>query len=266
MRRLTVIGLSLLGVLLSASLVYAAEGVKYDFDEVEVVYATEFTASPINVEADNWVAELAGGPDKPITVLYGIVNLKKDGQTWGAEEFIKVGGEESSVRFLVNSGIYQYYEDTNKPRSMRSFFWSAKKLVDNVVVKDFTPPIVSISVYREFDENQNIYQIMLAASNDGEKAGQAFWGTIPTENLYQANLGTLNQTGNAMAAGTGNAVEKPTDTGTGNAVEKPTDTGTGNAVEKPTDTGNGGAVEKPTDTGTGNAVEKPTDTGSGLQK
>jgi len=227
MRRLTVISLSLLICLLSASIVYAAEGVKYDFDEVEVVYATEFTASPINVEADNWVAELAGGPDKPITVLYGIVNLKKDGQTWGTEEFIKVGGEEGSVRFLVNSGLYQYYEGTSKPRSIRSFFWSAKKLVDNVVVKDFTPPIVSIAIYREFDENQNIYQIVLAASNDGEKAGQAFWGTIPTENIYQVNLGTLNQTGNATATGTGDDIEKPTATGTSDDTEKPTDTSNG---------------------------------------
>ena len=48
---------------LAPSLVSAAAGLRYDFDEVEVVYAAEFTANPVDVEPDNWVAELAGGPD-----------------------------------------------------------------------------------------------------------------------------------------------------------------------------------------------------------
>ncbi len=61
-RLFTVIILSLMVASLAPSLVSAAAGLRYDFDEVEVVYAAEFTANPVDVEPDNWVAELAGGP------------------------------------------------------------------------------------------------------------------------------------------------------------------------------------------------------------
>jgi hypothetical protein len=196
MKKSTTLGLSILTVcLLLVSFVFAAEGIKYEFDEVEVVYAAEFTAKSMNVEANNWLAELAGGKDKSITVLYGIINLKKNGETLIVEEFIKVGGEKGSERFLLNSASYDYYEETSKYQSIKSFFWSAKKLVDNAVVKDFTPPTKSITFYRKFDENQNIYTIILSSSNDGEKASQEFWTTIPTENLYQADIDTLLHTG-----------------------------------------------------------------------
>ncbi len=77
------------------------------------------------------------------------MKLRQTGQNWGTEKFIKIGGTAGSARFLLNSGLYHYYEDNANPRSIRSFFWSAKKLVDNVVIKDFTPPIASISIYRE---------------------------------------------------------------------------------------------------------------------
>ena len=36
--------------------------VRYDFDEVEVRYAARFTAKPVQVAEDNWLALLAGGP------------------------------------------------------------------------------------------------------------------------------------------------------------------------------------------------------------
>jgi len=172
--------------------VFAGEGIKYDFDEVEVINAAEFKAKPVSVEADNWLAELAGGKDKPITVLYGVVNLKKNQEIFITEEFIKITGENGSERFLLNSGVYDYYYGTSKYQSIKSFFWSAKRLVDNVVVKDFTPPIKSITFYREFDENQNIYKVILSSSNDGEEALQKFWSTVPTENLYQADIDTLS--------------------------------------------------------------------------
>ena len=198
MKKLIPLGLSFIGVcFLFSSFVFAGEEVRYDFDDVEVIYAAKFTANPVNVQADNWLAELAGGTDKSIEVLYGVVNLKKNQETFLAEEFIKVSGQKGSERFLVNSGSYYYYEGTNKYESIKSFFWSAKQLVDNVVVKDFTPPIKSITFYRNFDESQNIYTILLSSSNDGESASQEFWSAFPEENLYEADMDTFVDKGDS---------------------------------------------------------------------
>lgn len=188
---ITIISLTLITV----GVVFAAESIKYDFDDVEVKYAAEFTAKPVSVDPNNWIVQIAGGVDKPITVLYGVVNLKKGGETQLSEEFIKVGGEGGSERFLLNSAAYDYYEGTNNYKDIKSFFWSAKKLVDNSVVKDFTPPIKSITFYRKFNESQQMYSIVLSFSNDGEQASAEFWSSIPTQNLYEADTSTLNQSG-----------------------------------------------------------------------
>lgn len=198
MQKLITLSLSLIVACFFFTLfVFAGEEIRYDFDEVEVIYAAEFNANPVNVQEGNWLAELAGGTEKPITVLYGVVNLKENQETLIAEEFVKVSGEKGSERFLVNSASYDYYEGTNKYKCIKSFFWSAKKLVDNVVVKDFTPPIKSITFYREFDENQNIYTVLFSSSNDGESASQEFWSAVPTENLYEADIDSLIDTGDS---------------------------------------------------------------------
>jgi hypothetical protein len=295
----------------------SAENITYNFDQVDVKYAAEFTAQPHNVDSNNWIAQIAGGTDKPITVLYGVVDLKKGGETQFSEEFIRVSGEGGSERFLVNSGtrvdnyrgttnitpsedqifqevasqfsltssqlaffeifgqdkvIYslgsglnfayksggnwylagdrrniqdvgdcseysnvpeQYrpfcydavtgqnkYADSqgqslNYPLSQRtyyihlnemdlkSFFWSAKKLVDNNVVKDFTPPVKSISLHRFLSESQEIDGIALTFSNDGQTASNEFWTsttvTAETPNVYQAFLTSLRQSGTITA-------------------------------------------------------------------
>ncbi len=185
------------GILVAAGLciflfssIIVAEGIVYDFDEVEVVYAAEFTITPIGTDTDNWLVQLAGGPDKPVNVLYGVVNLKKGGQTGFSEEFIKVTGETDSERFLMNSGRWDYYEGTGKYRQIATFFWSAKKLVGNSVIKDFTLPIKSLSLFRRFDENQNIDAIVLTASNDGQTAVEEFW----TYNPFQTTTTTVPTT------------------------------------------------------------------------
>ena len=188
---ITVISLGLVAV----GAVFAAESVKYDFDDVEVEYAAEFTAEPTSVDPDNWIVQIAGGVDKPITVLYGVVDLKNDGEVQVSEEFIKVGGEGGSERFLRNSAAYDYYEGTSNYSGIQSFFWSAKKLVDNSVVKDKTPPIKSVTFHRKFDESQQMSSILLSFSNYSEQAGSEFWSSVPTRNLYEADMNTLNQSG-----------------------------------------------------------------------
>ncbi len=194
MKKLSLIIIGLVS-LVTVGVVFAAESIRYDFDDVEVRYAAEFTAKPVSVDPNNWIVQIAGGVDQPITVLYGVVNLKKGGETQLSEEFIKVGGAGGSERFLLNSAAYDYYEGTSNYKDVKSFFWSAKKLVDNSVVKDFTPPIKSITFYRKFNESQQMTSIMLSFSNDGEQASAEFWSSVPTQNLYEADINTLNQSG-----------------------------------------------------------------------
>jgi hypothetical protein len=89
----------------------SAEGLVYDFDRVDVKFATEFQVMPaIESNGTSWATELAGGTADPLTVTYGIVDLIKNDQPAWSEEFVKVTGKNGSERFLVNSGSPEFYE------------------------------------------------------------------------------------------------------------------------------------------------------------
>ena len=191
--------LAIIYIFVQSYLVFA-DAVTYDFDEVNVLYAAEFTAKPLDgVDISNtWIADIVG-EDKKITVLYGVVELKKGGESFITEEFLKVGGEKGSKRFLHNSAIYDYYEGTTTYSQIRSFFWSAKKLEGTSIVKDFTKPIFSASISRKFDESKNLKSFFLSFSNDGEKASQDFWqGESP---MYEADTGSIKDSGDETAKG-----------------------------------------------------------------
>lgn len=188
--------------LLAFSFVFAQVAVRYDFDDVEASYAAEFTAEPQEgVDPDCWIVQIAGGIDKPVDVLYGVIDLKKQGVVQMSEEFIRVSGEGGSERFLINSAAFDYYEGTGGYSSIRSLFWSAKKVVENSVVKDFTPPVKSIILSREFDEFQQLSVFTLSFSDEGQDAQNDFWSGFPAENIYQADMNTANQAGEATAVG-----------------------------------------------------------------
>ena len=193
----------------------------YEFDSVNVVYAAEFTAGFSSGEEEQWISELA--PDNgDITVLYGIVNLMDGDQVAVQEEFIRVDGSAGSERFLVNSGTWDYYQECGAEvcvddegqqkctqqcnntgiREIKSHFWSAKKLEGNNVVKDFTEPINSIILYREFDSDGNPTNISLQFI-DGAKniASETFWsGDLSKGELYEADISTLHDVGQATAS------------------------------------------------------------------
>ncbi len=193
-----ILGIFILSML-AAPLVLAADGVTYDFDEVNVLYATEFTAKPIEgVDfSGTWVSDLVG-EDKKLTITYGVVELKKDGQDLMTEEFLKISGSEGSKRFLMNSAAYDYWEGTSKYSQILSFFWSAKKLEGTNVVKDFTEPIYSSCFSRKFDENGNRYSFFLSFSNDGKPASQECTGGTATL-MYEADVDSIKESGDAIA-------------------------------------------------------------------
>lgn len=128
----------------------ADEVYKYDFDKIEVVYAAEFTMYPDFSSSEHWLTQIAGGPDKPIQVLYGILHLYS-GNGYIDEQFIKMSGEGGSERFLSNSLRNDYDETYSQKRQTSIQFWSGKKLDGNVVVKDFNEPLKSVTLVQSFD-------------------------------------------------------------------------------------------------------------------
>ena len=162
-----ILGIFVLSVLIT-SVVFAVDGITYDFDEVNVLYAAEFTAVPIEGvdSSDTWISNLVEDDDR-LTITYGVVELKKEGQVLITEEFLKVGEGENSKRFLVNSAVYDYYDETSRYSKIRSFFWSAKKLEGTSVVKDFTNPTYSASFSRSYNEDESRDSFFLSFSNDG---------------------------------------------------------------------------------------------------
>lgn len=178
-------------LLLLTTAVFAEDVITYRFDKVEVSYAAEFVVYPVDVAEDNWLAKLAGGTDQPVTVLLGDVLLTENGFEGFSEQYIKVTGKNGSERFLINSASNDYDRGL-----LKSFFWSAKQLVGNEVVKDFTGPIKSLTLYRVQDGEDGYEKIYLSASDNGEGSCNEFWYLDePKGNYYQADLSTLRHAG-----------------------------------------------------------------------
>lgn len=129
----------------------AGEVYKYDFDQIRVVYAAEFTIYPESAPSEHWLTQIAGGPNKPIQILYGIIHLY-NGDGYIDEQFIKMSGEGGSERFLSNSLRNDYYDENFTLKRQTSVqFWSGKKLDGNAVVKDFNEPLKSVTLIQSFD-------------------------------------------------------------------------------------------------------------------
>src|SRR5437016_3235731 len=101
-------------MLISGTTLYAQGEIKYDFDEVKVLYAAEFNVFPIEPSKvqsktvtdavyDNVTKSVYGVERKPIKILYGVVSLNNNGQGF-TEEFIKVSDGTYFARGLSNTG------------------------------------------------------------------------------------------------------------------------------------------------------------------
>lgn len=113
-------------MLLQFAQVSAADGeIKYDFDRIEVVYAAEFAVYPRHAAADHWLTTIAGGTDKPVQILYGIVHLFT-GDQYIEEQFISMSGEGGSERFLSNSISNEFDEPSMLKKQTSIQFWSGK--------------------------------------------------------------------------------------------------------------------------------------------
>lgn len=186
------------------------------FDNVEVLYAANVIVYPENVEPDSWIVELAGGVDKNLSILYGVVNLTKEGQQVAIEEFIKVSNMSNAnlyERFLRISGGFtdigdiMGYPDDIILANASTVFSSAKKIENNQVVKTYPDTTIPNSLkelhllrgYVDFIPPQTeLYKFILNGNYNDVTAPQG--ETIITgTNEYIADLSTLTQTGDPTA-------------------------------------------------------------------
>ncbi|MFC4099015.1 hypothetical protein [Paenibacillus xanthanilyticus] len=172
----------------------AAEVYTYSFDKIEVVYAAEFTMFPTSAAPDHWLTQLAGGTDKPIEVMYGMVHLY-NGDRYIDEQFIKMSGEGGSERFLSNSMRNDFYDDTYAVKRQTSVqLWSGKKLEGKDVVKNFSEPLKSVTLIQTFDPQGNVTGFQLNAQPLLTK--DMDWDPFSNYvSFYSSDPGSVNQAG-----------------------------------------------------------------------
>lgn len=172
----------------------AAEGVyTYNFDKIEVVYAAEFTMYPTTAEPDHWLTQLAGGTDKPIEVMYGVLHLY-NGESYFDEHFIKMSGEGGSERFLSNSMSNEYYDGANALKRQSVQLWSGKKLEGKDVVKNFNEPLKSVTLIQTFDPQGSVTGFQLNAQPLLQK--DSAWDPFSNYvSFYSSTPGSVQQAG-----------------------------------------------------------------------
>lgn len=185
-------------LIFSTTIPLAADVLTYDFDEVDVIYAAEFEVN-VAGEERNWFTNLAG-KDNTIKVIYGIVSLSNSTSII-RDEFIKVTGAQGTERFLLNSSYYDHYEDGSSLKTAKSFFWSAKKIEGTNVVKDFTPPIKSLTLYRDFNPDHSLSSIRVYPSDDGNAALDEFWTITILDSAIEVDLSSLRYYGDPLDTG-----------------------------------------------------------------
>jgi hypothetical protein len=151
-----------------------------------------------NASQDGWARDLAGD-NGTLNVTYGILRFWSTEQptSVGGEAFLKVEGPNGSLRFLGNSGAWDYYNDSDAStvKTAKLEFSSHKQVVNGTVVKDFTPPVLSVHLWRALDENGTLQEMMIATWGDWGNGFDEFWKGRPVHNTWTMVPGTLHEAG-----------------------------------------------------------------------
>ena len=187
----------------------------YDFDNVEVLYALKFemvhqSRSSSKLEPwTYWPEEISGGATNPISVTYGIINLKKGSDFVTREEFIKLDGEGGVSKELLVSKRRNIYQTFGESRAVLNYpliakvvsFWSSREIVGNQMILDYNKPIKLIDMTINFDvETQDIVSIFVFLRNSiGDANQEEILKTTGSSNSYSVDLSTLVEVGDPTA-------------------------------------------------------------------
>ncbi|UJF35459.1 hypothetical protein [Paenibacillus hexagrammi] len=176
----------------------AEEKITYPMKRIDVQYAAEFTAYPLQGSDKSTVTTSVYDPAysngaKPIHVLYGIVKLTNELDNPMIEEFIRVTDGSQMTRGLSNSGG-PIYDLSQQVRGESTEFVTGKKLEGNSVVKDYSEGWKTIRFVRNWDDNGNPTNFTIEFNWDGVGAEDPFFRKL-TETSYQIDLSTINDNG-----------------------------------------------------------------------
>ena len=178
------------------------------FDIYEVVYASQFTINPVEVESFDWLAQFAktsSGNVGSIDVLYGIVDLKKDGYIY-RERFVSLTNEEGvKERFLYEDEQtnYVYSGGGSFNAEVRDLFSSGREIVqkdDRIsLVEDYSQSLKALTLFNHYtktgDVDVSLTGISLYPQFDELENLQFKDFPRPDTNYWQADLATLVETG-----------------------------------------------------------------------
>jgi hypothetical protein len=179
------------------------------FDSVNVLYAARVIVDPVSMDTsdinNSWLVDIAGGENKPVEVLYGVVELVS-GDYSLKQKFMglgPVGSDKSTETFLSEYRSVRINPD-NSPFldiSMTSFL-SSKQINGTEIVRDYSGPIKAIRLFNDFSEDSmSLYDVSLSShyfesySVFQSNLGFCTYSSKPTENYWQADMDTLIETG-----------------------------------------------------------------------
>jgi len=137
----------------------------------------KFLAYPVNIEASNWLANLAGGKGNTVDVSYGKVSSNNTNTV--GEEYLVISGSNSSIKYIANS---IYINDTYSVYR----FWSDKTIQGTSIVKDSSRETLQcIDMFLFSDGTYKLY-----ASN-ADSNGNNYDG-IPKESFYTSDINLKN--------------------------------------------------------------------------
>jgi hypothetical protein len=166
---------------------------KYDFNEIKVLYAAEFLAYPQEPTLkEGTVSSTANDDSQPIHILYGVVSLGTAGGM--KEEFIRVTEGSSFTRGLSNSFSWENYESTDEDKRIYTEFVTGKTLEGSSVVKDYSEGWKTIKLTRTIDQARNMKDISIHFNWNLLGASDPFFEKL-TSKIYIVDPGSLKFVG-----------------------------------------------------------------------
>ncbi|MDQ0192465.1 hypothetical protein [Paenibacillus wynnii] len=168
--------------------------VKYDFNEIKVLYAAEFLAYPeaAPLKTDTVMSSVYTNLD-PIHVMYGEVTLGTGGDM--KEEFIRVSEGNLFTRGLSNGSSWDNYGAMDTENKIISTeFVTGKTLKGSSVVKDYSLGWKTIKLTRSMDKLGVMKDMTLYFKWDLMGSSDPFFEKL-IGTVYKADLSSLKFVG-----------------------------------------------------------------------
>ena len=165
---------------------------KYEFNDIKVLYAAEFLAYPEQApQSKETVMNSVYGDLEPIHVLYGEVSL--GGGTW-KEEFIKVSQGDAFTRGLSNSMSWDNFGMGSGDKIVSTEFVTGKTLEGTSVVKDYSQGWKVIKLTRNLDNFGIMKEMSISFKWDLVGAYDSFFEKL-TATVYKVDMSSLKSVG-----------------------------------------------------------------------